>query len=148
MLRPQLNEANARRLGITKRDLDNALLMSFSGYNVGLYRDGTNLMPILVRLPDDERLNIDSIHDVQLFSSIYERYVQIDEVVDEFKTEWEDALIQRRDRKRERDRKPHVADVEHRRMHDEAEVLQQRVQIRAFGGHAGYQAQERIAGRQ
>jgi multidrug efflux pump subunit AcrB len=100
MLRPQLNEANARRLGITKRDLDNALLMSFSGYNVGLYRDGTNLMPILVRLPDDERLNIDSIHDVQLFSSIYERYVQIDEVVDEFKTEWEDALIQRRDRKR------------------------------------------------
>ena len=100
MLRPQLNEANARRLGITKRDLDNALLMSFSGYNVGLYRDGTNLMPILVRLPDEERLNIDSIRDVQLFSSTYDRYVQIDEVVGEFKTEWEDALIQRRDRKR------------------------------------------------
>ena len=100
MMRPQLNEANARRLGITKRDLDGALLMSFSGYPVGLYRDGTNLMPILLRLPDDERLNIDSIHDVQLFSSTYERYVQIDEVVDDFKTEWEDALIQRLDRKR------------------------------------------------
>ncbi len=100
MLRPQLNEANARRLGITKRDLDNALLMSFSGYRVGLYRDGTNLMPIMLRLPDDERLSIDSIHDVQLFSTTYERYVQIDEVVDEFRTEWEDALIQRRDRKR------------------------------------------------
>jgi multidrug efflux pump subunit AcrB len=100
MMRPQLNEANARRLGITKQDLDNALLMSFSGFRVGLYRDGTNLMPIVMRLPDDERLSVDSIHDVQLFSTTYERYVQIDEVVDEFKTEWEDALIQRLNRKR------------------------------------------------
>ena len=100
MLRPQLNEVNARRLGITKRDLDTSLLMSFSGQRVGLYREGTNLMPIMVRLPDEERLNIDSIHDVQLWSTTFQRYVMIDEVVDEFRTEWEDALIQRRDRKR------------------------------------------------
>jgi len=100
MLRPQLNEANARRLGISKKDLDNALLMSFSGINVGLYRDGTNLMPILVRLPDEERLNIDSMRDVQLYSNTFNRYVRIDEVVDDFRTEWEDPLIQRRDRKR------------------------------------------------
>ena len=100
MLRPQLNEVNARRLGITKRDLDTSLLMSFTGQRVGLYREGTNLMPITVRLPDEERLNIDSIHDVQLWSTTFQRYVMIDEVVDEFRTEWEDALIQRRDRKR------------------------------------------------
>jgi multidrug efflux pump subunit AcrB len=84
MLRPQLNEANARRLGITKK----------------VYRDGTNLMPILVRLPDEERLSIDTIHDVQLWSTIFSRYVMIDEVVDDFRTEWEDPLIQRMDRKR------------------------------------------------
>ncbi|MFT5139366.1 MAG: multidrug efflux pump subunit AcrB [Lysobacterales bacterium] len=100
MIRPQLNEAAARRLGITKRDLDRALLGSFSGAKVGLYRQGTNLIPIIVRLPDDERLNIDSIHDVQLWSATFNRYVQIDEVVSEFRTEWEDALIQRKDRKR------------------------------------------------
>jgi multidrug efflux pump subunit AcrB len=100
MLRPQLNEVNSRRLGITKRDLDTSLLMSFSGQRVGLYREGTNLMSIIVRLPDEERLSIDSIHDVQLWSTTFGRYVMIDEVVDEFRTEWEDALIQRRDRKR------------------------------------------------
>jgi multidrug efflux pump subunit AcrB len=100
MIRPQLNEVAARRLGITKRDLDNALLGSFSGINVGLYRQGTNLIPILVRLPDEERLSIDSIHDVQLWSSTFGRYVMIDEVVSEFPTLWEDALIQRKDRKR------------------------------------------------
>jgi multidrug efflux pump subunit AcrB len=100
MLRPQLNEVNARRLGISKRDLDNSLLRSFSGQRVGLYREGTNLMPIMVRLPDEERLSIDTIHDVQLWSTTFRRYVMIDEVVDEFRTEWEDALIQRLDRKR------------------------------------------------
>ena len=100
MLRPQLNEVNARRLGITKRDLDTSLLMSFSGQRVGLYREGTNLMPIIVRLPEEERSNIDSIYDVQLWSTSFRRYVMIDEVVDKFSTQWEDALIQRLDRKR------------------------------------------------
>ncbi len=100
MIRPQLNEAAARRLGITKRDLDNALLGSFSGANVGLYRQGTELIPIVARLPDDERLSIDTIRDVQVWSKTFGRYVQIDEVVSELRTEWEDALIQRKDRKR------------------------------------------------
>ena len=100
MIRPQLNEVTARRLGITKRDLDTALLGSFSGVNVGLYRQGTNLIPIVVRLPDEERLSIDTIHDVQLWSNTFNRYVMINEVVSEFPTQWEDALIQRKDRKR------------------------------------------------
>ena len=100
MIRPQLNEVAARRLGITKRDLDTSLLGSFSGVEVGLYRQGTNLIPIVVRLPDAERLSIDSINDVQLWSSTFGRYVMIEEVVSEFPVRWEDSLIQRKDRKR------------------------------------------------
>ena len=100
MLRPQFNEANARRLGITKKNLDSALLMSFAGFRVGLYRDGTNLMPIMIRLPDNERLSIDTIRDVQLWSNTFDRYVLIDEVVDSLPTLWEDPIIQRRDRNR------------------------------------------------
>jgi multidrug efflux pump subunit AcrB len=100
MIRPQMNETAARRLGISKRDLDRSLLGSFSGVNVGLYRQGTNLIPIIARLPDEERLSIDTIHDIQLWSTTFNRYVQIDEVVTEFRSEFEDALIQRKDRKR------------------------------------------------
>jgi multidrug efflux pump subunit AcrB len=100
MVRPKLNETAARRLGISKRDLDSALLRSFDGVNVGLYREGTQLLPIIIRLPDEERLNIDSIQDVKIWSTTFDRYVQIDEVVSDFTTQWEDPLIQRRDRKR------------------------------------------------
>jgi multidrug efflux pump subunit AcrB len=100
MIRPQLNEAAATRLGVTKRDLDQALVASFDGSQVGLYREGTNLIPIVARLPENERLSVDSINDVQVWSSTFNRYVQIGEVVSEFRTEWEDALILRKNRKR------------------------------------------------
>ncbi|MCV5950830.1 hypothetical protein OFN94_39105, partial [Escherichia coli] len=46
VLEPQFNESQARRYGITKSDVDDFLSMSFSGMTIGLYRDGTTLMPI------------------------------------------------------------------------------------------------------
>jgi len=100
MIRPQLDESAARRLGVSKQDLDRALLFSFDGVFTGLYREGTRLKPIISRLPDSERLSIDTIHEVQLWSYSHDRYVKIDEVVSGFTTEWEDTVIQRLDRKR------------------------------------------------
>ena len=51
MVRPQLDEAAARRSGISKQALDDALLVNFSGKPVGLYRDGSYLLPIVTRAP-------------------------------------------------------------------------------------------------
>ncbi|MFW2373735.1 MAG: efflux RND transporter permease subunit [Gammaproteobacteria bacterium] len=100
VIRPQFSEAQARRVGISKKDLDDVLQMSWSGKQIGLYRDGTTLLPIIARLPEDERTNIDSIHSLQVWSPVYSRYVSIEQVVQDFPVEWEDAVINRRDRKR------------------------------------------------
>jgi len=100
VIRPQFAEAQARKAGVTKQDLDDVLLMSFSGKTIGLYRDGTNLMPIVARPPSNERLNIDSMSDLQIWSPVYKRYIPITQIVSEFKTTWEDPIINRRDRKR------------------------------------------------
>ncbi|MCO7225236.1 efflux RND transporter permease subunit [Pleionea sp. CnH1-48] len=100
IIRPQFNEAIARRLGISKSDLDTLLLSSFTGMHVGLYRDGTHLLPIVARLPEKERLNVDSLSGLQIYSPAMKVYVPITQVVDGFITEWEDSLIMRRDRKR------------------------------------------------
>ncbi|MBQ0785666.1 MAG: efflux RND transporter permease subunit, partial [Amphritea sp.] len=43
VIRPQFNEAMGRRVGISKQDLDKLLLTTFSGQQVGLYREGTRL---------------------------------------------------------------------------------------------------------
>ena len=100
MIRPQFNEQKARRLGISKSDLDNVLLTSLSGKQVGVYRDGTQLLPIIARSPANERLNVESVHDLQIYSPVFGVFVPVTQVVDEFNVQWEDSLIMRRDRKR------------------------------------------------
>ena len=100
LVRPQFAEARARELGVDKSELDDLLRMSFSGMNVGLYRDGTRLLPIVARTPDNERLNADSLSDLQIWSNARGGYLPIEQVLLGFNTEWEDPLIMRLDRKR------------------------------------------------
>lgn len=100
MIRPQFNEQKARRLGISKTDLDDLLLTSLSGKQVGIYRDGTQLLPIIARSPEEERLHVESLQDLQIFSPVLGVFVPVTQVVDDFVVRWEDSLIMRRDRKR------------------------------------------------
>lgn len=100
LIRPHLDEASARRSGISKQALDDALLVNFSGRQVGVYREGSQLMPLIVRSPESERLNADSITDLQVWSADYNSYVPITQAISSFATEWENPLIIRRDRKR------------------------------------------------
>jgi len=100
IIRPQFSEAQARRAGVSKQNLDDVLQMSFSGKQIGLYRDGTSMLPIVARPPEIERSNIDTVHSLQIWSPIYERYISIEQIVKMFDVEWEDPAIYRRDRKR------------------------------------------------
>lgn len=100
VIRPRFNEAMARRAGISKQDIDEVLLSSMSGRTVGIYRDGTHLLPIIARSPLSERDNLDALYDLQVYSNKLQRYVPITQVVTGFDLVWEDAQIQRRDRKR------------------------------------------------
>ncbi|MCL1067544.1 efflux RND transporter permease subunit [Shewanella olleyana] len=100
MIRPQLAFAQARETGISKTDLDNALLTNFSGKSVGVYRENSHLLPIVARAPASERLDAESIWELQVWSSESNTFVPATQVVSSFDTEWENPIIMRRDRKR------------------------------------------------
>lgn len=100
VIRPIFNEAMARRVGVSKQDIDEVLLTSMTGRTVGIYRDGTHLLPIVARSPLAERDNIDALYDLQVFSNKLQRYIPITQVVSGFELVWEESHIQRRDRKR------------------------------------------------
>ncbi len=100
VLRPNFDEARARRLGISRQDLDDVLQMSFSGKTIGLYRESTDVMPIVISPPKASRMDVDSIMEIQIFSPVFNRYVPIQQVVKSFDVVWEDPLIMRLDRKR------------------------------------------------
>ena len=100
VLRPQFSEAQARRAGVSKRDIDDALLTSFTGKPIGLYRDGTRLLPIILRPPDLERNEVGALEEIRVWSPVGGVYMPLTELVTGFDVEWEDALIIRRDRRR------------------------------------------------
>ncbi len=97
--RPGYSESLARATGITRADLNNALQTSFGGSQVGLYRERDELIPIVSRLPQAERNNIDSMYNMFIWSPVKSANVPIQQVVQDFKTGWEDTRIHRRDRK-------------------------------------------------
>ncbi len=100
VLRPVYDEAEGRRLGISKRDFDQALAMNVSGQAVGLYRHGSKMLPILLRPPEEERNSVNQLEDIQVHSPAKRAYVNIGQVMKQLQVEWEDPLIKRRDRKR------------------------------------------------
>ncbi|WOA30398.1 efflux RND transporter permease subunit [Alloalcanivorax xenomutans] len=100
VVKPRLQQAQARRAGVTREDLQDALEMNFSGLRVGLFRDGADLLPIIARSPDEERLGADNLKRVRVWSPVFEDHIAIEQIVSRFDTELEDGLILRRDRKR------------------------------------------------
>ena len=98
VVRPIFNEQVGRQLGVTRENLAAALQYAFDGMQVGLYRDGERLLPILVRAPEDERLDVTNIQDIQVWSPVLQRAVPVAQVVNGFETVWENQVIGGRDR--------------------------------------------------
>lgn len=100
VIRPQYVAALGRELGVDKQDIDSALEMNFSGSRVGLYREGSDLLPVIVRPPESERQDANHLNNVLVWSQNRQQYIPLSNVVSGFALEWEDPLILRRDRSR------------------------------------------------
>ncbi|WP_261835378.1 efflux RND transporter permease subunit [Vibrio ishigakensis] len=100
VLEPLFNESQARRYGITKSDMDDFLQMSFSGKSIGVYRDGTTLMPIVGRLTEKERVDFRNIEGMKIWSPALSEYIPLQQIMLGYEVRWEDPLIVRKNRKR------------------------------------------------
>jgi multidrug efflux pump subunit AcrB len=97
---PQFNEPKARRLGISKQDLSSTLQMAFGGNTIGIIRDGTHMLPVITRLPEQERVDFESLANLNIWSPTLQTYIPVEQIIDGVKMDWVDPLILRRDRKR------------------------------------------------
>lgn len=97
VIEPVYGKSAAQRAGISREDLAQALQTNFSGRTVGAYRENDELIPIISRAPEHERVNIDNIRNIQVLSSITGQTVPIGQVTDGFRTVWRDGLVRRED---------------------------------------------------
>ncbi|MBN1126359.1 MAG: efflux RND transporter permease subunit, partial [Sedimentisphaerales bacterium] len=100
VIRPHYSETQARRVGVTRSDVAVALQGNYNGVITGLYRENDELIPILYRAPEKERSSIDNLEDVQVWSSVYNRFIPIRQVITGVDQESEWSQIQRRNREK------------------------------------------------
>lgn len=98
VIEPVYSESKGRRLGISREDFANALQTNFSGQSVGVYREGDTLLPIISRAPEDERLGLENITELQVLSTTTGRVVPLFQTMDNVRTVWRDAQMKREDR--------------------------------------------------
>lgn len=108
-IRPELREFQARRNGITRVEVAQALETSFEGRVVGFYREPgaagagvfpqeTRLLPIVARPPLAEREDVSMINSLQIWSPVAGRMIPLNQVTTGSEVVWEDPVSMRRDR--------------------------------------------------
>lgn len=109
VIRPDLLELQARRNGITRVEVAQALATGFEGRAVGFYREPgssstgvfpqeTRLLPIIARPPLAEREDINAIRNLQIWSPVARRMIPLSQVTSGAEVVWEDPVYMRRDR--------------------------------------------------
>ena len=97
---PAYSQERARWAGVTRNDLAQATKRAFDGRVVGLYREQDDLIPIVLRHVEEERLNVGGFDVLQVQPGLSTATVPLSQVTDAVTTEWEDPIIWRRDRRR------------------------------------------------
>ncbi|BBI64598.1 hypothetical protein HSBAA_59040 [Vreelandella sulfidaeris] len=68
-IKPVFMEDTARRLGVTRDDLASTLALSTSGSQVGVYRDGSDLIPMVARAIPEQRHDVDNLGSLNVWSA-------------------------------------------------------------------------------
>ena len=97
-IRPELLESQARRVGITRENLAEALAYGFIGKQIGVYRENDLLIPIIARAPEQERVNVDNLYNLQIWSPVSNSMIPLRQIADEFPVVFENPVIARRNR--------------------------------------------------
>ncbi|MFB1488128.1 MULTISPECIES: efflux RND transporter permease subunit [unclassified Thiocapsa] len=95
VLRPAVDPVAAQRAGVDATQISAALNRAFTGAQVGVYREGDTLVPIVSRAPLAERATADQLDNVQVYSPTAQRYLPVGQLVTGVDVAWEDAVIRR-----------------------------------------------------
>ena len=95
---PRYDAQRAQQTGVSRADLARALAYSTSGVPIGLYREADDLLPIVARAPQRERVDYEQVADRMIWSPGQQQYVPLAQVVGRIDLVPEDSRILRRQR--------------------------------------------------
>ncbi|WP_281544414.1 efflux RND transporter permease subunit [Grimontia sp. SpTr1] len=98
VLRPVYSSEEAQRFGLTMQEINQAIAQTLTGRNVGVYREGDDLIPIVVRAPESERNHQRAIENTEVFSPAAGSFIPVSQLVDSVDVVYQDAILRRIDR--------------------------------------------------
>ncbi len=100
VVRPIVAQQQANQNQITRQMISNTIMQAFQGATAGVYREGDELLPIILRAEATQRQDVSSIQDLQIWSPAAQRMIPLRQVVLGFETVFEDDIIYRMNRQR------------------------------------------------
>ena len=95
----RVDQARARRAGVTSRDVANSLNALISGADITDYREGDEVIPIVLRGTEAERTNAANIGTMNIYSSSRGTNVPLNQIAD-IEADWDFYRIKRRGQER------------------------------------------------
>ena len=100
VFRPQIRKDRMQSLGLTRPQINNAILAGTTGLPVGEFRDGNKSLAILFGLVPEERHKIESLHALPIWAPSANEAVSIGSLISNVELSYEDNIIMRRNRRR------------------------------------------------
>ena len=98
LLRPVVSEARARNLGVTRTDIARGILAATDGIAIGSFKEGDETLPIVLRAPENERSDPESLMSCWFWASRLGRAIPLAQVADGIRSTSEESRLQRRNR--------------------------------------------------
>ena len=97
---PVFLEEQARRIGVTRDAVHTAFLLNNEGETVGLYREGSDLIPIVMRNDLNQRYDIDNLASLNVWSHEQGKYISMADAISNVDISLDNPILKRRNRVR------------------------------------------------
>ncbi|MCH2226757.1 MAG: efflux RND transporter permease subunit [Candidatus Caenarcaniphilales bacterium] len=94
-----ISQDKAKRAGLTSKDIAQSLQTQFSGLQATEFREGDEIIPIMLRSKDYYRKDAGHINSINVYSSLNTNNVPLSQVAD-IKINWQASNVRNRNRKR------------------------------------------------
>ena len=100
VFRPQVRKDRMQTLGLTRPQINNAILAGTTGVPVGAFRDGDRSLAILFNLVEEERHKIQALQSLPIWAPAVNQTVTLGNIISDITLSYEDNIIMRRNRRR------------------------------------------------
>jgi len=95
----EVNQAKAKKAGVSSENISNTLNAYFSGNVISEYREGDKIIPIVIKAETQDGTTLTDLLNLNIYSSTYDTWVPLTELV-EVDGDWQAGRIKRRDQQR------------------------------------------------